>query len=209
MFAGLATKQVTSLLSALLGHILLTRWHFRPPSGPMETSASHTTVVYSVPTHVPGRIGAPSVMGSTQGLRVINRQGENKKINNAELPRGPTTPVNVGRMGDLLHSHPDKELVRFVIEGLRKGFDLGFVGDFQDQNSRPKNLLSARQVPALVQQAIDKELIRGHTGGPFDDPPFPFTHCSPLGAAEKSDGSVRLILDLSSPRGDSVNDGIS
>ena len=35
------------------------------------------------------------------------------------------------------------------------------------------------------------------------------THCSPIGSAPKPDGSVRLILDLSSPRSDSVNDGIS
>ena len=34
-------------------------------------------------------------------------------------------------------------------------------------------------------------------------------HCSPLGAVPKKDGSYRLILDLSSPRGCSVNEGIS
>ena len=51
---------------------------------------------------------------------------------------------------------------------------------------------------------------RAHVG-PFPLPPFPPTQCSPIaiGAAAKPNGSVHLILDLSSPRGDSVNDGIS
>ena len=78
-----------------------------------------------------------------------------------------------------------------------------------EENARPRNLLSARRNPEGVSEAIAKELSRGHTSGPFPFPPFPHTHCSPIGAAPKPDGSVRLILDLSSPRGDSVNDGIS
>ena len=40
--------------------------------------------------------------------------------------------------------------------------------------------------------------------GFFLRPSFRLFHCSPLGAAERSDGSVRLGLDLSSPRGASV-----
>ncbi|XP_057312156.1 uncharacterized protein LOC130653651 [Hydractinia symbiolongicarpus] len=60
-----------------------------------------------------------------------------------------------------------------------------------------------------VDEAILKELNRGHTVGPFDCPPLPSFHCSPLGAAPKKDGSIRVILDLSSPQGFSVNDGIS
>ena len=34
-------------------------------------------------------------------------------------------------------------------------------------------------------------------------------HCSPLGAVPKKDGTFRIILDLPSPRGCSVNEGIS
>ena len=49
---------------------------------------------------------------------------------------------------------------------------------------------------------------RGHTSGPFRGPPFIHTHCSPIGAVEKPDGSYRLILDLSFLRGEAVNEGI-
>ena len=93
--------------------------------------------------------------------------------------------------------------------GFRHGFDIGFRGTFTEVDSRPRNLRSARENVDGVSEAIAKELRRGHTSGPFPFPPFPHTHCSPIGAAPKPDGSVRLILDLSSPRGDSVNDGIS
>ena len=54
-----------------------------------------------------------------------------------------------------------------------------------------------------------KGVVPGPYLRPVPLPPFPHTHCSPIGSAPKPDGSVRLILDLSSPRGQSVNDGIS
>ena len=69
--------------------------------------------------------------------------------------------------------------------------------------------ISARSQPAAVSSAIAKEVNRGHTAGPFESSPFASLHCSPLGAVPKKDGSHRLILDLSSPRGSSINEGIS
>ena len=98
-------------------------------------------------------------------------------------------------------------MVNYIIDGLRNGFDIGFTG--QGTESRPNNLKSAQQNKDAVQQAINKEISRGHTAGPFPDPPFTQTHCSPIGSAPKKDGSVRLIMDLSQPHGTSINDGIS
>ena len=94
-----------------------------------------------------------------------------------------------------------------MIDGLRNGFDIGFQGDVTP--TLPKNLKSASENKEAIQAAIDKELQRGHTAGPFPTPPFPITHCSPIGAAPKKDGSVRLIMDLSQPHGVSINDSIS
>ena len=37
---------------------------------------------------------------------------------------------------------------------------------------------------------------------------FQFYMCPPLGAVEKKDSTYRIILDLSSPKGQAVNDGI-
>lgn len=105
-----------------------------------------------------------------------------------------------------LSDFPDQSTTDFLVHGFSFGFDIGFTGLISP--SIPKNLLSAQAVPDGVTAAISTELSRGHTAGPFVAPPFDNFHCSPIGAVEKPDGSVRLILDLSSPRGNSVNEGI-
>ena len=90
--------------------------------------------------------------------------------------------------------------------GFEHGFSLGFQGDVLQSTGR--NLKSAHQNSEAVSKAISVEVERGHTLGPFPSPPLDSFHCSPLGAVVKKDGSARLILDLSSPKGSSVNDGI-
>ena len=125
------------------------------------------------------------------------------------LPLTVVSPINVDVLEFFLQNYPCPSTAQYLITGFRYGFDIGFRGSFEDTNARPRNLLSARNNEAQVTEAILKELTRGHTSGPFPYPPFTHTHCSPIGSAPKPDGSVRLILDLSSPRGQSVNDGIS
>ena len=146
-------------------------------------------------------------MGLIEDLHVTTGSGLDEGFN--PLPSGIVSPINVVRLGGVLGSHPNDDMVRYLISGFTHGFDIGFRGGFDDDNTRPRNLLSAIHDAAKVSAAVQKELTRGHTSGPFSSPPFLHTHCSPLGAAPKPDGSVRLILDLSSPRGLSVNDGIS
>ena len=50
-------------------------------------------------------------------------------------------------------------------------------------------------------------MLLGHFSCPFSQPPFHPCHCSPLGAVPKSTGFIRLILDLSQPKGTLVNNG--
>ena len=133
----------------------------------------------------------------------------------SQVPESPSCPIptskpcniNIDLFKNLLESHPNKFLVDYIIDGLRNGFDIGFTGEFSPTS--PKNLKSADQNKTLIQAAIDKEVSRGHTAGPFPSPPFPQTHCSPIGSAPKKDGTVRLIMDLSQPHGSSINDDIS
>lgn len=123
------------------------------------------------------------------------------------LPVDTSTPVNIPYFETLLSNHPDPEMVQYLVNGLTFGFDIGTT---QIPNtSRPKNHKSALDHPVEVKNAILKELKNGHIAGPFVSPPFENLHCSPLGAREKDDGSYRLIMDLSFPFGDSVNDHIS
>ena len=145
-------------------------------------------------------------MGATQDLRATTPVGPILDFN--PLPRGVVTPICVRNSAHVLTSHPDRDTVLYIINGFTNGFDVGFRGHFTEPNTRPRNLLSARDNVFQVDEAIRKELTRGHTSGPFLLPPFGHTHCSPIGAAPKPDGSIRLIMDLSSPRGQAVNEGI-
>ena len=103
--------------------------------------------------------------------------------------------------------HPDQRLVNSIISGFEIGFDIGFKGKLT--NTFPKNNKSAFVHKQGVTEAVCKEIARGHTAGPFATPPFPINHISPLGAVPKPDGSIRLIMDLSQPKGESINDFIS
>ena len=121
------------------------------------------------------------------------------------LPDSPTTPVNIVYLKELLSGYT-AEVVDFLVSGFTNGFRIGYFGPHTV--GREKNNLSANANESSVSSAIFKELSRGHTVGPFSFPPFQSFHCSPLGAVPKKDGTIRIILDLSSPQGTSVNEGI-
>ena len=61
----------------------------------------------------------------------------------------------------------------------------------------------------LSQQLFTKRFREGTLQVLFQCPPFTPFQCSPLGAVPKKDGTFRIILDLSFPRGFAVNEGIS
>ena len=115
--------------------------------------------------------------------------------------------VNVTNFASELKFHPQQEKVQKMIRGFTDGFDIGYRGEFTE--TFPQNNASARRNKELVTKGINKEIERKHTAGPFLNPPFERNHISPIGAAIKSDGTARLIMDLSQPNGLSVNDHIS
>ena len=182
------------------------------PSGNMRGQGAivspGTTVCLAPPT-AKGCTSVRSAPNCTQGVSAHSSTNQilDSKFN--PLPLSIVSPIKVDVLEKYLEKYPCQGTREYLVSGFRYGFDIGFRGSFDDPNSRPRNLLSARKNVDQVTEAIAKELSRGHTSGPFPYPPFPHTHCSPIGFAPKPDGSVRLILDLSSPRGQSVNDGIS
>ena len=122
------------------------------------------------------------------------------------LPSRIVSYVNIPKIRSLAVGYPKKDLCKYILDGLEHGFQIGYSGRVTE--TRPRNLLSARVNRAEVSEAINKELERGHTSGPFIQPPFEKLHCSPIGAVVKKDGSCRLVMDLSQPRGLSINEGI-
>jgi len=106
-----------------------------------------------------------------------------------------------------LDEYPNREAASNIGKGFQFGFSLHYEGPIKSFEA--KNLKSAIENPAVVQEKVDKEIDAGRVEGPFLAPPFKNFRVSPLGIVpKKAQGEFRLIHHLSYPRGDSVNDHI-
>ena len=78
------------------------------------------------------------------------------------------------------------------------------------QASSRFNMPSAEEQPWVVSEYLASECCEGRVLGPLDPSQFQYVHRSQFGVVPKSTpGKWRLIVDLSSPDGKSVNDGVS
>ena len=98
----------------------------------------------------------------------------------------------------------------YVISGLTNGFRLGFDPSTVSLQSAAHNMPSASSQPSVIDQYLRTEREKGRVAGPFLISPIPNLHVSRFGVILKKHqpGKWRLILDLSSPLGHSVNDDI-
>ena len=96
------------------------------------------------------------------------------------------------------------------MDGLRNGFKLGFQAALSLKSAK-KNKPPAYPQPLVIDEYLAHEVSRGRVAGPFRSPPLPNLHISSFGVIPKKGqpGKWRLIVDLSSPGGASVNDGIN
>ena len=124
------------------------------------------------------------------------------------LPRGPS-PLRVEVWEEELCRHPDQEFVCYLVAGISHGFR---VGASRSGSLKPasRNMLSASQHPEVVEAYLQEEVSLGRLL-PLPPGVCPQLHISRFGVIPKSNnpGKWRLITDLSSPDGYSVNDRIS
>ena len=95
-----------------------------------------------------------------------------------------------------------------VLDGITFGFSLQYEGPAIPSSKGIENHQSARAYPAQVKNYIQTELQAGAMIGPFNQPPFEWTHLSPLMTRPKSsenEGDRRVIVDLSFPQDANVN----
>ena len=118
-----------------------------------------------------------------------------------------TTPLDANLLQDLLQPHHCPDLVTQLVSSMRFGFRIGYTGPRLPLQA--PNLSSAYLHPAVIDKALEKEILAGRVAGPFSHPPFPNLRCSGLGLVPKDDTDWRLIFHLSAPAGLSVNDYIS
>ena len=118
------------------------------------------------------------------------------------------TPLVTSEWEALLANHPDRQLVRYLLTGITEGFRIGFQRGLNYKRATG-NTRSAIMYPQPVAEFIQVEVQAGRIIGPLRD--IPQAHVSRFGVIPKQGqpGKWRLILDLSSPYGHSVDDGIT
>jgi len=77
-----------------------------------------------------------------------------------------STPLNVAAWEEALSSHPDRAYARYIGDGLRQGFRIGFQYG-SPLKSATSNMDSTRLHPEVITQYIADELRRGRMLGPF------------------------------------------
>ena len=119
------------------------------------------------------------------------------------------TPLNWREWDRSLASHPDQRFQACIVNGIRFGFRIGF--DYNISCGRTtQNMASTREHPQVIRDYLATECSEGRVLGPLDPSHFPMVASSRFGVIPKgSTGKWRLIVDLSSPEGASVNDGIN
>ena len=121
-----------------------------------------------------------------------------------------STSLKVEEWGSELVGHPDEELVGYVLSGIREGFRVGFDYSKHTCVSARANLLSAGENKQVVDDYLREECTQGRVVHMGARESVDGLHISPFGVIPKGHqtGKWRLIVDLSSPHGESVNDGI-
>ncbi len=122
-----------------------------------------------------------------------------------------TTPLCLAAWEFWLSPHPDRAYAQYLTNGISQGFRIGFAHTTQTCHPARSNHPSAFEHPEVVSKALATEVAKGRLIGPLDPQNFPYVQISSLGTTLKkhTQNKWRLILDLSHPKGRSVNDGIN
>ena len=124
---------------------------------------------------------------------------------------GPARPLTVSlplhHWEPFLRVHPDAGFAEFIRRGITWGFRIGYSRGAPAPCPAQDNLRSALANPAVIDNYITEEIKGGKL---LVAAPGAYIHCSPIGIIPKPHqaGKYRLIVDLSSPREQSINDGI-
>lgn len=123
------------------------------------------------------------------------------------VPSRAFSPLCMERFDFHLRTYPDAVFANKFLDGLIHGFPI----DYTDRRflRSTKKSLTAFAHPNVVSAYIKKNISLRHRVGPFPIPPFQNFVCSSLGVRPKKTGGHPLIMDLSKPFGQSVNDFIS
>ena len=138
-------------------------------------------------------------------LQVANIILSTAKPNYQEARIPIVSGLNIKMWEKYLQDYPDDRLIQYI----KFGFPLSIQDRSQLHNTNVCNHYSALQYPTDIQKYLHKEIELGAMLGPQDSVDHPEYHCSPLMSRPKEGDNRRVILDLSYPRGQSLNDHVS
>ena len=147
-----------------------------------------------------------------QDVRQLLQLDQCRRIGSVpEVLQKVTTPLKYEEWQQALQGHWYKALVQYILSGIKEEFRIGFDYGNASCRSAKCNLLSAETNPDVVTAYLQEEVKLGRVLGPLQVGSIPGVQVSPFGVIPEGHlpGKWRLIVDLSSPKGSSVNDGIS
>lgn len=139
-------------------------------------------------------------------LDSCRRQGSTRML---PMSRSRASPLEWKAWQAALAEHPDRALAEYLWRSIRDGFRIGFNYGRHSLRSSSGNMQSARDHPEVVNEYLAQECMEGRVRGPLSAEERTGIQVSRFGVIPKGkSGKWRLIIDLSSPEGKSVNDGI-
>ena len=130
-------------------------------------------------------------------------------LSNEPLRPSAANVLQADGIADLLQTYPNRRFVDTLTSIVIYGARVGFQGNPSGHTQRP-NHSSAFAHPEIILESIQNELRKGRIK-PISSLPHDL-FCSPIGLVPKQVNGAqfgwRVIFDLSSPEGASVNDGI-
>ena len=114
------------------------------------------------------------------------------------------SPINITYLEQKLAGYHDDRIIKF----LKYGFPINHNG-VTGSRALPRNHAGARDYAHELKQQLDNECRLHACVGPFVAPPISDLFYSPLNSVLKRESNRRrLVLDLSFPPGNAINDGI-
>lgn len=144
---------------------------------------------------------------SVENIVLVNDLVRRSNKANADGLRIPIkTKINVAFLEQMCKNTEHEKTTRYM----KYGWPLGFKGD-KVPPEPVRNHKGARDFPKETKQYIESEKEKGRIAGPFNKKVFRGKNgISPINSVPRKDSNRRrFVLDLSYPRGRSINDGIN
>ena len=121
-----------------------------------------------------------------------------------------STPLSLSGWRLLLHGHQNWDLVHLFLIGISQGFRIRYNYRITTCKPAKQNLPGALSHPEVVDEYLQTDISLGRVVGHFSLEALPAAHISTFGVIPKGHQSDKwhLIIDLSFPKGQSVNDGM-